>query len=210
MAPSCFLAPIARASPKLRSSSKARSTQARKKGGWSMCRVRRPTGRPMDDGGQWPRIAPADGRGVAHVVSMDRPHDEAVARKTESRHGAADFRRMEIGWRIHPMRQGGSRCSCALSRMASQHGRRSSPPSREATFRSGAPTARRGLHVRRRHHSRCGPSTGLRIGGPVPRPHALFRPCPGSAPQAQPMTANFWGNPYDTRDGKQFIVDCTE
>jgi len=51
-------------------------------------------------------------------------------------------------------------------------------------------------------------TTGLRIGGPVSRPHALFRPCSGSAPQAAPMTANFWGNPYDTRDGKRFIVDC--
>ena len=51
--------------------------------------------------------------------------------------------------------------------------------------------------------------TGLRIGGPVPRPHALFRPCPGSAPQALPMAAQFWGNPYDTRDGQRFIVDCT-
>jgi hypothetical protein len=23
------------------------------------------------------------------------------------------------------------------------------------------------------------------------------------------MSGNFWGNPYDTRDGKRFIVDCT-
>jgi serine/threonine protein kinase/Tol biopolymer transport system component len=49
---------------------------------------------------------------------------------------------------------------------------------------------------------------GLRMGGPAPRPHALFRPCPGSAPQAPPMSANFWGNPYDTSDGNRFIVDC--
>ena len=27
-------------------------------------------------------------------------------------------------------------------------------------------------------------------------------------PQSPPMTAKFWGNPYDTRDGKRFIVDC--
>ena len=52
-------------------------------------------------------------------------------------------------------------------------------------------------------------TSGLRIGGAVPRAHALFRPCPGSAPQAPPMTAQFWGNPYDTRDGNRFIVDCT-
>ena len=52
-------------------------------------------------------------------------------------------------------------------------------------------------------------TTGLRPGGPVPRSQLLFRPCPGSAPQAPPMSGNFWGNPYDTRDGKRFIVDCT-
>jgi eukaryotic-like serine/threonine-protein kinase len=52
-------------------------------------------------------------------------------------------------------------------------------------------------------------TSGLRIGAAAPRPHALFRPCPGSAPQAPPMAAQFWGNPYDTRDGRRFIVDCT-
>jgi len=53
-------------------------------------------------------------------------------------------------------------------------------------------------------------STGsLRVGGPVPRTQRLFRPCPGSTPQTPPMTAQFWGNPYDTRDGKRFIVNCS-
>jgi serine/threonine protein kinase len=52
-------------------------------------------------------------------------------------------------------------------------------------------------------------TAGLRIGGPVARPQVLFRPCPGSAPQSPPMSAAFWGNPYDTLDGKRFIVDCT-
>jgi hypothetical protein len=49
----------------------------------------------------------------------------------------------------------------------------------------------------------------LRIDGPVPRTQRLFRPCPGSAPQSPPMSGQFWGNPYDTRDGKRFIVNCS-
>jgi Tol biopolymer transport system component len=52
------------------------------------------------------------------------------------------------------------------------------------------------------------PTGALRIDGPVPRAQRLFRPCSGSAPQSLPMSAQFWGNPYDTRDGKRFIVDC--
>jgi serine/threonine protein kinase len=52
------------------------------------------------------------------------------------------------------------------------------------------------------------PTGSLRIDGPVPRTQRLFRPCPGSAPQSPPMSAQFWGNPYDTRDGKRFIVNC--
>ena len=49
----------------------------------------------------------------------------------------------------------------------------------------------------------------LRVDGPVPRPQALFRPCSGSAPQSPPMSGEFWGNPFDTLDGKRFIVNCT-
>jgi serine/threonine protein kinase len=52
------------------------------------------------------------------------------------------------------------------------------------------------------------PTGSLRLDGPVPRAQPLFRPCPGSGPQPAPMTAQFWGNPYDTRDGKRFIVNC--
>jgi serine/threonine protein kinase len=52
------------------------------------------------------------------------------------------------------------------------------------------------------------PTGALRIDGAVPRPQALFRACPGSVPQAPPMTAQFWGNPFDTRDGSRFLVDC--
>jgi eukaryotic-like serine/threonine-protein kinase len=49
----------------------------------------------------------------------------------------------------------------------------------------------------------------LRLEGPVPRPQTLFRPCPGNAPQSPPMTAQMWGNPFDTLDGKRFIVNCS-
>jgi eukaryotic-like serine/threonine-protein kinase len=52
------------------------------------------------------------------------------------------------------------------------------------------------------------PSTALRVNGPWPRPQKLFRPCPGSAPQSPPMSAQFWGNPFDTLDGKRFLVNC--
>jgi Tol biopolymer transport system component len=52
------------------------------------------------------------------------------------------------------------------------------------------------------------PTVALRVDGTVPHSQRLFRPCPGSAPQSPPMTAQFWGNPYDTRDGKRFIVNC--
>jgi Tol biopolymer transport system component len=52
------------------------------------------------------------------------------------------------------------------------------------------------------------PSGTLRLDGPVPRPQALFRACPASAPLSPPMTGQFWGNGYDTRDGKRFIVNC--
>jgi Tol biopolymer transport system component len=52
------------------------------------------------------------------------------------------------------------------------------------------------------------PTSQLRIGGAGPRPQALFRPCPGSAPQSAPMLGQFWGNPFDTLDGKRFIVNC--
>ncbi len=48
----------------------------------------------------------------------------------------------------------------------------------------------------------------LRLEGPVPRAQALFRPCPGSATQSPPMNGQFWGHPYDTLDGKRFIVNC--
>jgi eukaryotic-like serine/threonine-protein kinase len=53
------------------------------------------------------------------------------------------------------------------------------------------------------------PASNLRIDGAVARPQALFRSCPESGPESSPMTAQFWGNPYDTRDGKRFIVNCT-
>jgi eukaryotic-like serine/threonine-protein kinase len=53
------------------------------------------------------------------------------------------------------------------------------------------------------------PTDSLRVGSLVPRTQRLFRPCPGSGPQSPPMTAQFWGNPYDTRDGKRFIVNCS-
>ena len=51
-------------------------------------------------------------------------------------------------------------------------------------------------------------TSALRLDGFVPRPETLFRPCPGSAPQSPPMTAQVWGTPYDTLDGKRFIVNC--
>jgi Tol biopolymer transport system component len=53
------------------------------------------------------------------------------------------------------------------------------------------------------------PTTSLRVDGPGPRPQMLFRPCPGGAPQSQPMTAQFWATPYDTLDGKRFLVSCS-
>ena len=53
------------------------------------------------------------------------------------------------------------------------------------------------------------PTSALRVDGSGPRPQALFRPCPGSAPQSPPMAAQFWGNPFDTLDGKRFIVNCS-
>ena len=52
-------------------------------------------------------------------------------------------------------------------------------------------------------------TSALRLDGVVPRPQALFRACPESAPQSPPMAAQYWGNPYDTRDGKRFIVNCS-
>jgi len=52
------------------------------------------------------------------------------------------------------------------------------------------------------------PTSALRVDGAGPRPQALFRPCPGSGPQTQPMTAQFWSNPFDTLDGRRFIVSC--
>jgi Tol biopolymer transport system component len=53
------------------------------------------------------------------------------------------------------------------------------------------------------------PTNALRIDGRVPGPKGLFRACPESAPLSPPMTAQFWGNPFDTRDGNRFIVNCT-
>jgi eukaryotic-like serine/threonine-protein kinase len=52
------------------------------------------------------------------------------------------------------------------------------------------------------------PSSALRVNGSVPRPQTLFRACPGSARQSPPMAAHYLGNPYDTRDGGRFIVNC--
>ena len=52
------------------------------------------------------------------------------------------------------------------------------------------------------------PTGALRIDGVAPRPQVLFRPCPESTPQSPPMAAQFWGNPFDTRDGNRFIVNC--
>ena len=48
----------------------------------------------------------------------------------------------------------------------------------------------------------------LRIDGAVPRPEPLFRACPASGPQSSPMTGQMWGTPYDTLDGRRFIVNC--
>ena len=42
----------------------------------------------------------------------------------------------------------------------------------------------------------------------VARPQALLRTCPGSAPQSEPLRGQFWGAPFDTLDGKRFIVTC--
>jgi Tol biopolymer transport system component len=53
------------------------------------------------------------------------------------------------------------------------------------------------------------PTSALRVGGVGPRPQALFRPCPGSAPFSPPMTAQFWGTAFDTLDGKRFLVNCS-
>jgi Tol biopolymer transport system component len=52
------------------------------------------------------------------------------------------------------------------------------------------------------------PTSNLRIDGLVARPQALFRACPQSTPESLPMAAQFWGNPFDTRDGARFIVNC--
>ena len=41
-----------------------------------------------------------------------------------------------------------------------------------------------------------------------PRPLALFRACPGTVPFLQPMRGTPWGHPFDTSDGKRFLVNC--
>jgi Tol biopolymer transport system component len=53
------------------------------------------------------------------------------------------------------------------------------------------------------------PTSALRAGGAGPRPQRLFRPCPGSVPFSVPMTAQFWGTPFDTLDGRRFLVNCS-
>ena len=162
--------------------------------------------------GRWAAVA-ADATaevagGVAHVVSMT---DHTMKRlfETESRHGATRFSpdgnwvayssdetgRFEVF--VRPFSNGvAAREKIQLSESGGDFPVWR-PDGQELYFMSEDAT----IHAVA--------TTGLRIGGPVPRPRALFRPCPGSAPQALPMTANFWGNPYDTRDGKKFIVDCT-
>ena len=209
MARSCFLAPIARASRKLCSSSKARSTRARKKGGCSMCRVRRPTGRPMDDGRQWLADATAEvAGGVAHVVSMT-DHTMKRLLETESRHGATRFSPDgKLGGVFIRRDRAASRSSCAPSRMASRPGE--DTDLRVGGRLSGLALRRPGavLHVRRRDHSRCGHDwTADRWACASPA-------CPvssmsGKRPAGPAYDGKFLGNPYDTRDGKQFIVDCT-
>ena len=51
-------------------------------------------------------------------------------------------------------------------------------------------------------------TSALRLEGFVPRPEAVFRSCPGSGPQSPPMAGQMWGHPFDTLDGKRFVVNC--
>ena len=53
------------------------------------------------------------------------------------------------------------------------------------------------------------PTGTLRTDGPVPRSQALFRVCPSSSPGLTPLTGRYWGHPFDTLDGKRFLVNCT-
>ena len=44
--------------------------------------------------------------------------------------------------------------------------------------------------------------------GIAPRPQVLFRACPETVPFQRPMRGTPWGHPFDTLDGKRFLVNC--
>jgi hypothetical protein len=49
----------------------------------------------------------------------------------------------------------------------------------------------------------------LRLKGAVPRPQRLFRACPNSVTQGRPLRGTWWTHPFDTLDGKRFLISCT-
>ena len=51
-------------------------------------------------------------------------------------------------------------------------------------------------------------TTDLHANGIAPSPQALFRACPETAPFLRPMRGTPWGHPFDTLDGKTFLVNC--
>jgi eukaryotic-like serine/threonine-protein kinase len=51
-------------------------------------------------------------------------------------------------------------------------------------------------------------TTDLHANGIAPRPQALFRACPETVPFQRPMRGTPWGHPFDTLDGKRFLVNC--
>jgi serine/threonine protein kinase/Tol biopolymer transport system component len=51
-------------------------------------------------------------------------------------------------------------------------------------------------------------TTDLHANGIAPRPQTLFRACPETVPFQRPMRGTPWGHPFDTLDGKRFLVNC--
>jgi Tol biopolymer transport system component len=48
----------------------------------------------------------------------------------------------------------------------------------------------------------------LHSNGVGPSPQTLFRACPETVSLLRPMRGTPWGHPFDTLDGKRFLVNC--
>ena len=135
----------------------------------------------------------------------------SVSRRRHSGVGARDFHPTASGSAYTSNETGGaSRCSSGPLPERRRPLRASIQISDSGGDYPGLAVRRPGalLHVRKTSTSTPWRRRDLHANGTVPRPQPLFRACPGTVPFKRPMRGTPWGHPFDTLDGKRFLVNC--